>query len=177
MRPPLAVLFRSNPKLAISCFFDELPGFSKFWWPSSRPVAAWWASVIGVVFGLALALAWLLLVPAVQGMVPAWEGNETARALLASSAIIAAVTASLGVVFLFFSALGDLLKSKKSLQPGYKLKFYNPALVILQFLTVAIATGPLLIIAIICLAAVVALKIFFAILEGIFSPQNSRSRR
>lgn len=177
VRPPLAILFRSNPKLAISCFFDELPGFSKFWWPNSRPVAAWWASVIGVILGLALALAWLLLVPAIQGMVPSWEENETARALLASSAIIAAVTASLGVVFLFFSALGDLVKSKKSLQPGYKLKFHNPALVILQFLTVAIATGPLLIVAIICLAAVIALKIFFAILEGIFSPQNSRSRR
>lgn len=177
VRPPLSVLFRSNPKLAISCFFDELPGFSKFWWPKSKPVAPWWASTIGVLLGFALAFGWLLILPAAQGVVPSWEGNETARALLAGAAIIAAVTASMGVLFLFASAMFDLLKSKKTLQPGYKLKYHNPALVILQFLTVAIATGPLLIVAILCLAAFIALKIFFALVEGIFSPSNSHSRR
>lgn len=177
VRPPLSVLFRSNPKLAISCFFDELPGFAKFWWPKSKPVAPWWASLIGLVLGLALSFAWLLLIPNSQGLVSAWDGNETARALLAGSAVIAGATASLGVVFLFFSALIDLGRQKKKLQSGYKLKYCNPILVILQFLTVAIATGPLLVVAIVCLAAFVALKIVVMLAEGIFTPSNSRSRR
>lgn len=177
VRPPLSTLFRSNPKLAISCFFDEIPGFAKFWWPKARPVAAWWASLIGVILGLALSFAWLLLIPGAQGLISAWENNEMARALLAGTAIIAAATASLGVMFLFFSALLDLGKQKKGLQPGYKLKYCNPALVILQFLTVAIATGPLLVVAIVCLAAFLALKIVASIAEGILTPSNSRSRR
>lgn len=176
VRPPLATLARANPKLAISCFFDELPGFSKFWWPAARRPAAWWSALIGFVLGLALSISWLLIIPELQGVSPSWESSDGVRAFLASSAIIAAVTSSCGVVILLISALVHQRKAKKTLPAGYRLKYHHPLLVMLQFLTVAIATGPLLLVAIIAIAAFIALRIAVAMLEGIFVPKNSRHR-
>lgn len=176
-RPPLSELFRSNPKLAISCFFDELPGFAKFWWPSYRGVAAWWASIIGLLFGLGVSFGWLIVIPKAQVLTETWKASEHAQVFLAGSAIIASVTATIGVTILFISTLVDAVKAKKNLPAGYTLTMHNPALVILQFVTVSIATGPLLIVSFLVLALFVALKIFFALAEGIFSPSSSRSRR
>lgn len=57
-RPPLALLMRSNKKLAFSCFVNEIPDLLKFWWPHERKAPDVFALVLGLALGLSLAMTW-----------------------------------------------------------------------------------------------------------------------
>lgn len=176
-RPPLSRLFTSNPKLAISCVFNEVPRPARFWWSNNRAAANPWASIIGFVFGMAVSLAWLILIPQIQFQFDALQGSNGAAAFLFCAGIVASVTASLAVVILLASAVINYFKRKKALPDGYKLTPENPFLVVLQFITVSIFAGPLFLILLFGLLFIAALKIVAAIFAAIFSSPSRSTRR
>ena len=172
-RPPLGQLFASNPKLAISCVFNEVPRPAKFWWSNDRAAARPWTAVVGFVLGMAVSLAWLILIPQIQFQVEAWENSNGAAAFLFCAGIVASVTASLAVVILLMSSVINYFKRKKALPDGYKLTPENPFLVILQFITVPIFAGPLFLMLLFGLMLIAALKIVAAMFS---SPSRSTRR-
>lgn len=172
-RPPLGQMFTSNPKLAISCVFNEIPKPAKFWWSNNRAAAKPWAAIIGFVFGMAVSLAWLILIPQIQFQFDALKESNGAAAFLFCAGIVASVTASTAVLVLLSSAIINYFKRKKALPDGYKLTPENPFLVVLQFITVPIFAGPLFLILVFGLLFIAALKIVAAMFS---SPSRSTRR-
>lgn len=58
VRPPLSVVARSNFKLAVSCFFSEIPKPLKFWWAKNSKPSPLWSLIVGGVLGLLISVSW-----------------------------------------------------------------------------------------------------------------------
>jgi len=108
VRPPLGQLFRTQPKLAISCFFDEVPDLIKFWAPRKRRPPVIWTNAVVFVLTFGIATLWWLLLPSIFAQV---SGEFEQRAMLEYVLRISSVGSSL--IFGLILFIGGIVKTVK----------------------------------------------------------------
>lgn len=143
IRPPMDQLLKSNPKVALYCIREETPSFAKVWWENSRPVAMVWGMIMGLIVALSVSASWVLLLPLLSDLLP---DKEIAGTVLQYLSYCSVVTAALGSLFLFFSALRDMLSARKiygSLDNLKREKIWKTSL---RFLPIPVVYGPILLI-------------------------------
>lgn len=149
VRPPLGVLFKNNPKVAIHCMKEETPAFAKAWWENSRPVAIIWGLLIGLIIGLGVSAAWIRVVPMFEKWLP--EAGWLPQALTYFS-YASVATAALAIFWLFFSGLFDMLKTRKRYGSLENLKREAIWKTILRFIPIPLVYGPILLVTLAALA-------------------------
>ncbi len=112
VRPPLGVLMRQSPKLAIWALKEETPAPLKFWWPADRPLANPVGLIIGLILGFALAGAWYAAATIWLPFVP-FIGPAMMPGFVATFAVAPVFTAAIASLWLFISAHRDRAKTKK----------------------------------------------------------------
>lgn len=162
VRPPLSVLLKHNPKVALYCIREETPDFAKAWWESSRPVAMIWGMLVGLVIALAFSVSWLSLIPLTVSLLPDLGWIPLALKYFSYASAATAVLASL---FLFFSALRDMLSAKKRYGSLDNLKREKIWKTSLRFLPIPIIYGPVLLI-------ILALILISSLLGSLTSAQR-----
>lgn len=139
-RPPLTQLAQSNFKLAVSCFFNEIPTWIKFWYGGySLSVPLWWSSLIGWVGGILISLLWLLLPELLQDWVKGMPlGSFIHQANLSQYYFYSStITSAVFVSILFGSALIIFFKYR-----GKSVNAEKPLITISRFLLVSFFYGP-----------------------------------
>lgn len=170
VRPPIMQLMRRNPKLAFRCIKDETPAFAKAWWDTSRPVAILWSLFVGLFISLGISASWYFLVPKLNDFVNiGFLSTETTANVFSWLAIAAVITSTFGCLYLFFSALSDMMKAKKQYNGLGNLKREKPWKTALRFLPLPIVYGPILTVVLIVL---LILGLFNFILAVIRTPQH-----
>lgn len=145
VRPAIADLLRSNPKVAVYCIKNETPGFAHAWWDVKRPVAGLVGAIAGLVIALAISVAWIPLLPMLEPHLPEGGWVGTALEWLSYGAVVTAATAS---IWLFCSATWDLLKTKKRYGSLDNLKRDPHWKTALRFLPIPLVYGPVLLLVI-----------------------------
>jgi serine/threonine protein kinase len=143
VRPPMSILLKRNPKVAFYCIREETPDFAKAWWDNSRPVAVIWGMLIGLVLALVFSASWLSLIPLSAVWFPDLEWIPMILQYLSYASVATAASASL---FLFFSALKDMLSAKKRYGSLDNLKREKIWKTSLRFLPIPLVYGPILLI-------------------------------
>lgn len=110
VRPPLGILMRQRPKLAIWALQEETPNPLKFWWPVDRDLANPMGLVLGVFFGIVASVAWYFIALFALTNV---EFFSFAAAIAGFIAIAPAATAALAALILMASGLNDRRKARK----------------------------------------------------------------
>lgn len=134
VRPPLAQLFKSDPKTAIYAIKEETPSWLNFWWSIRRDIAP----VSGLWIGLALSLPFAvlcILTSYIVGVFFFMPGNEE---ILKYVALTSGAVAFLFPISLFFSALRDRWRTKKKIGSIDHLPTEKPWRTSLRFIPVAI---------------------------------------
>lgn len=143
VRPPMDQLLKSNPKVALYCIREEIPSFAKAWWENSRPVAMIWGMIAGLIVALAVSASWIFILPLLSDLFP---DKETAGTILQYLSYASVATAALGSLFLFFSALRDMLTARKRYGSLDNLKREKIWKTSLRFLPIPVIYGPVLLI-------------------------------
>lgn len=149
VRPPLGVLMKNNPKTAIRCIKEETPVFAKAWWETSRPVAIVWALIVGLVIAVGISAAWIWAVPMLSIWLPETSWMPTVLEYFSYASVATAVVAAFS---LFFSALIDMLKTKKRYNGLENIKREAGWKTILRFVPIPLVYGPILLLILLGLA-------------------------
>jgi len=112
VRPPLGVLMKQKPSMAIWAIKEETPSPLKFWWPVERPLANSLGLILGLILGFGFAAAWYAAATIWLPVVP-FIGTTIPANMIALFAIAPVVTAATAAVWLFSSAHRDRAKTKK----------------------------------------------------------------
>lgn len=151
VRPPMRVLLKHNPKVALHCIREETPVFARAWWETSRPVAVIWGLLIGLVSALLISGSLIFAVPMAESLLPRADWMRTFLMYLSYGS---AATAAIASFSLFLSALRDMLDSRKRYGSLDNLKREKIWKTSLRFLPIPLVYGPiLLVVALIMLAS------------------------
>lgn len=169
VRPPLKVLFKTNPKVAISSIKTETPKFLRFWWGVELPVMDKKAGVLGYLLSLLISLVWFFLVPLCENFVSdesfwVFMGTYNLWFILGISS---ALTSFIFSTFLFLSGLFDRRKFFKSNGRTAIPKVLSLTKTLFKFGLIALFYGPFFIISVLGL-------ILFNIVSWLFSQLKVR---
>lgn len=148
VRPPLSQLMKHNPKVAIRCIKEETPGFAKAWWETSRPVAVIWGLVVGLIIALGISCGWIWIVPMLSTWLPTTTWMPTVLTYFSYASV---ATAAIATLSLFFSALMDMLKTKKRYGGLDRMKREPMWKTLLRFLPIPVVYGPILLVTLLVL--------------------------
>ena len=138
VRPPLGIIFKQNPKLAISCFTNEIPEILKFWWPDNRKPPQLVSLGPGFILSWVLATLWVTQIVKLKETINVGFLPEQFYVICSMVAGIGA--AFTGISLLVFGFLASLKNKKvnRGTEP--------PSVTILRFAMCSIFFGPLIII-------------------------------
>lgn len=156
VRPPLTELARTNFKLALSCFFDELPLWIRFWWGKHSIPAKLWALALGLVVGVATSASWWALTLIDNDFLPGFLHKFNLFYWLGLSSV---ASSGLFVLIFFFSGLIFTLKHKQYVSEV-------PWKTILRFLVIGLFYGPLFILIAIFFLAYLLVLLVIAIFHA-----------
>lgn len=163
VRPAYSVLFKNNPKMALYCLREETPTLFQAWWSTTRPVAKLSGLLVGLFIALGISISWIFVVPLLESLMP--ELSFTSK-VLEIAGLISAVTASLGSLSLFFSAIKDMVKSRKRFGSLDNVKRESWWKTSLRFIPIAIAFGPVIVVILVYL-------LLLGVVKMITSPENN----
>lgn len=147
VRPPLLDLFRSQPRLALSCLADETPDLARFWWPASRALAQPLALKIGVGVSLVFAFAWLLIVPKLfEAWAPTWASVGPLVAVLAAMGTVLSSTS------LWAFGMFDRRRARKAAGTLSRFQPEPTGRTVARFAALSLVYGPLLVIGLVLFA-------------------------
>lgn len=169
VRPPLGALFKSNPKMALWCFKEEIPVFAQAWWSTGR-IASTIALTIGLVLGVIISASWLFTIPMIAGIVELPEvlnmvSEELKNKVFEIFSYFSTGTALLGCFFLLGAALRHNGKGKKRYGSLEGLKQEASYLTILRFISIGIIYGPILLIALLISLIVGLVNLVIAVVK------------
>lgn len=175
VRPPLSVLFRSNKRLAIECFFDEFPKRTQFWWNKNRLGINHRGLLIGLFISLAIIFSWFYYLPELSQFVS--SDIHWAQLGIQFASVGAVITSTLMVAILSITGLIHRFRESRSLQEGQSLKLESVLSTAFQYVCVTFIYGvPFLILVTILMlnvAARLVLSVFVNDQRGNYS-RNSK---
>jgi serine/threonine protein kinase len=158
VRPPLSILFRANPKLAFSCFVDELPDLAKFWWPSYRKAPEPMALLGGFATSWIFASLWLSSGEKLQDSMTI----ALLREIIVGAGYVAASVSLFTAIALLVFGLLDYGKNKVH-RSKEKEHF---ALTGFRFVANAFIYGPLLIVGLLAIVAFLIIEFLSAFVKS-----------
>lgn len=141
VRPPIGVLLRVNPRLALSCLRDETPDIAKFWWPPARNLANKNFLILGMIIASVIGCGWVIF--------GAWLSTNEVSGWMGSVYKLGGAIAGLGAVmssiWLTFSGVWDRSRAKKSAGSLKNFVPEPPAKTLGRYVALSIIYGPLLV--------------------------------
>lgn len=138
VRPPLGVLMRQRPKLAVWALKEETPAALKFWWPVDRDLANPAGLVLGTFLGLGAAVLWYFVALFALTNVEFFSFAKYAAEVIA---LAPAATAALASILLLSSGLNDRRKAAKKYGDLKGFKAEDPFKTVLRFLPLGFFYG------------------------------------
>lgn len=163
-RPPLGVLFQSNPRLAFSCIRGETPDMGAFWWPVKRDLANPAGLAIALVIGAVFAVLWFYGVPfAGEKWLP--RSNIMDKIVLASAYLAAGTTLFASILLVIFG-MGERFKLKR--KSGSLSQYKEESLVktALRGPGLAIFYGPVILVGLFAAVAFLLLELLSNLLKA-----------
>mgnify|MGYP000916358750 CR=1 FL=1 len=168
VRPPIATLLRSNPRVAWHCIKNETPNFAHVWWDVDRPLVLPWASALGLLVGLLISGMWMVSLPWLSVYLQyQYPSALWISVLFGIGGLASASTGAVAVVFLFLSSMFDFWKARKqnsNLDVFTRDKWW---VTVLRYLPIPFLYGPLLVLVLVAFAIWVAVSAVFGLLQMI----------
>lgn len=144
VRPPLSQLFRSNPKLALTCMRNETPELVRCWWSTSRPAARLFPLITGTVLGILISLGWYPLgLLIIRSLMEHHSSLPTVVPILITLlSQFAVITSCIATLSLFFSAVLRIVRDRKDGLSSLMKRHDSWLRTILGFVPVCIFFGP-----------------------------------
>lgn len=162
VRPPLSVLFQSNKRLAIECFFDEFPKRAQFWWSKNRLGINYRGIMIGILLSLAIIFSWFYYVPELTQFVP--PDMHWANLGIHFASIGAVITSALMMFILSISGVVARFAETRKLQENQSIKLESVWSTVFQYVCVAFIYGlPFLI-----LVTILMLNVILRLVVSVF---------
>lgn len=165
-RPPLGLLLRENPGLALRCIRKETPDLAQFWWPASRDLAQPLFLALGMTLAAGLACLWVLMLPRLLAPV----GEAWAVPLWQLGALAAGVGTTFTAVWLTFSGLWDRRRAKKAAGSLDKFKPEAGSKTVARYAAISVLYGPLLVAGLLGGAVALALNFLLNMLKSTSGP-------
>lgn len=137
VRPPLSELFKSQPKLALSCFFDELPDIMKFWWPKKRNSPQWTSNAVGFVLSFFMFFMWMMVLPNILNqLIPEFDFKNY---VVSWGTLVSSISSFLFTIICVVSGIVSSIRNRKASRE-------NPFASLGRYIFIGLFYGPLFIV-------------------------------